>query len=213
MPPRNSNRERIDAEILADDGTSPRRVLAARLGVSERYVSKRATALGLSARLRRWTDAEDEALRTGNARGAELREVAGQIGRRPSECSDRWRRISDVGWRQAQGYKLTADGRDVIRYDTDRDGRRTVRVLAHRAAMEDVLGRPLRTGEVVHHIDCNKRNNRASNLHLFGDVASHLRSHRSLDALVPGLLAAGVISFNSEQGVYELCDQSQWRTH
>ena len=34
----------------------------------------------------------------------------------------------------------------------------------HRVVMEQILGRPLKENEIVHHIDGNKRNNEPSNL-------------------------------------------------
>lgn len=48
---------------------------------------------------------------------------------------------------------------------------------AHRVAAEEVLGRPLRPGEVVHHIDGNKRNNNPDNLMVFPSQAEHARWH------------------------------------
>lgn len=48
---------------------------------------------------------------------------------------------------------------------------------AHRAIAEQLLGRPLKNGEVVHHIDGNKRNNRPENLMIFSSQAEHARWH------------------------------------
>ena len=48
----------------------------------------------------------------------------------------------------------------------------------HRVVMERILGRPLRSDEVVHHVDGNKRNNDPSNLRLMTQsehIALHLR--------------------------------------
>lgn len=44
------------------------------------------------------------------------------------------------------------------------DGRLQEWVATHRRAMENRLGRELRPGEVVHHLDEDKTNNRHSNL-------------------------------------------------
>jgi hypothetical protein len=46
----------------------------------------------------------------------------------------------------------------------------------HRVVMETKLGRPLLPGEVVHHIDGNKRNNDPENLELT-DQPTHTRHH------------------------------------
>lgn len=48
--------------------------------------------------------------------------------------------------------------------------------LEHQVVMERVIGRPLRTGEVVHHIDHNKANNAPENL-LLTTQAQHAAHH------------------------------------
>lgn len=47
----------------------------------------------------------------------------------------------------------------------------------HRVVAERMLGRKLRKGEVVHHIDGNKRNNFPENLMVFESQAEHARYH------------------------------------
>lgn len=51
-------------------------------------------------------------------------------------------------------------------------GRHTHRVMA-----EEMLGRPLLPGEVVHHIDGDIRNNAPENLMVFASQAEHARHH------------------------------------
>ena len=48
----------------------------------------------------------------------------------------------------------------------------------HRWVAENKLGRPLRTGEVVHHKDRNKQNNSAGNLHVFKNKKAHKTVHK-----------------------------------
>lgn len=57
-----------------------------------------------------------------------------------------------------------------------RGGRRGYAPL-HRMRMEDKLGRRLKGGEVVHHIDGDVYNNSPSNLEVFSSTAEHRRHH------------------------------------
>jgi hypothetical protein len=56
----------------------------------------------------------------------------------------------------------------------------------HRVVMEEKLGRKLVQGEIVHHIDGDKRNNHPKNLMLFPSQAEHLNWHRKHDARYGG---------------------------
>ena len=51
----------------------------------------------------------------------------------------------------------------------------------HRVVAEEMLGRPLRPGEVVHHIDGDRRNNNPSNLKVFVSQKLHAEYHQALD--------------------------------
>ena len=48
----------------------------------------------------------------------------------------------------------------------------------HRVVAELMLGRPLKPGEVVHHIDGDKRNNEPKNLMVFENQAAHAQWHK-----------------------------------
>jgi len=52
----------------------------------------------------------------------------------------------------------------------------------HRVVAEQMLGRKLRPGEVVHHIDGDKRNNTPSNLMVFKNQAEHAAWHVKLNS-------------------------------
>lgn len=52
--------------------------------------------------------------------------------------------------------------------------------LEHRVVAEEMLGRSLRKGEVVHHCDFNPRNNDPSNLMIFPSQREHAAYHAKL---------------------------------
>lgn len=51
----------------------------------------------------------------------------------------------------------------------------------HRVVAEQILGRPLKPGEVVHHINRDKRDNRPENIMIFPSQADHARWHKLHD--------------------------------
>lgn len=68
------------------------------------------------------------------------------------------------------GYRMISDPNHP---HANRDGY----IHEHRAVMEFILGRLLTRKEVVHHRDCNRRNNVSDNLFLFPSVSAHTSFH------------------------------------
>jgi len=73
----------------------------------------------------------------------------------------------------------------------------------HVVVMERKLGRALTKGEVVHHIDGDKTNNKLSNLWLT-TYAGHRKAHVSLQALGYRLVRAGLVRFDRRSGIYRV---------
>lgn len=69
--------------------------------------------------------------------------------------------------------------------------------------MEKILGRALRKGEIVHHINGVRDDNGDANLFLCRSHAHHMEVERSLVAAFRSLLQAGAAKFDKENGKYE----------
>ena len=54
----------------------------------------------------------------------------------------------------------------------------------HRIIAEQILNRPLKEGEVVHHKDGNRHNNDPSNLMIFSSQAEHAKFHNELNKVL-----------------------------
>jgi len=208
---RSKHREFTESEdqyIREHLSSMPYRDIAKLLGRPERAIDSRCRKLGM----RKWVKTpfspeEDEVIRT--AHGRTSVSVAEQLGRAPAVIRLRARRLGIKSWfditprrDDCQGYKL----RHGIR---DGQGKRIGRAPEHRCIMEEHLGRRLVSGEVVHHINCAKRDNRIENLHVCPSMSDHRKIHTGLLDLIPELLENGYIEFDRTQGVYRTCTKNK----
>ena len=72
----------------------------------------------------------------------------------------------------------------------------------HDIEMEKFLGRPIGKGELIHHINFDKMDNRIENLHLCKCRREHFLFHRSLEGAVGVLIKAGVVDFEPVRGYF-----------
>jgi len=74
-------------------------------------------------------------------------------------------------------------------------GRKDGYRLEHHLVVEDKIGRKLKKGEIVHHINGNKLDNRPENLWVFSSISEHRQSHNCLEDVAMQLVSEGKIFF------------------
>jgi len=100
-------------------------------------------------------------------------------------------------------------------------------VPQHRLVMEEHLGRYLKPviryksgknkgkirqhGELVHHIDMDKRNNDISNLSLCTSVSHHINVHATYNKVCANLMKLGIVGFKDDE--YYLTTNEKENTH
>ncbi|MDG6938403.1 MAG: HNH endonuclease [Nitrososphaerota archaeon] len=199
-----------DEYIKENSGRASLTAIARHLGRDLPSVIYRQTIYGIhkpNRRVRRFSEEEDRVIREGAGRKS-MYEIAGRLGRRPTSCYGRAKRLGidfspalrTASRRKRHGYwwiPVMVDGRRIWRQE-------------HRVIMEQHIGRPLRSGERVHHVNFDKGDNRIANLYLCGSSSRHCAVHNQIRGLVAGglvgkLLELGIIDFDHVGGAYRIC--------
>ena len=115
---------------------------------------------------------------TTKARRSECGDL-GIVGKLPDEIMAKWN-IGEKNGMWKDGRTIASNGYVLLRVGADHH-LADVRGYAyeHRLVAEQELGRKLRKGELVHHINGDKTDNRPENLNVVHGIANHLLLHRT----------------------------------
>lgn len=101
-------------------------------------------------------------------------------------CYSKWRaEQEDHGWTEEQRAAKSKQMAE-MRPCSEDNYRRKFGKREHRAVAEEKLGRPLKPGEVVHHIDGDKHNNTPENLMVFASQKEHAAYHAAHPEIAAG---------------------------
>lgn len=196
-----------DAYIKANIGELGCTAVARHLGRNPASIVSRANTLGLRTPNRtvsRFTAQEDRFIRR-NAGKISLQRIAEHLGRSPGSVWGRGIKLNVWFNRKQRTARPMVTSSGYVRIPVEDNGKRRWS-LEHVHLVEQSIGRRLRPGEQIHHINLNTTDNRSANLYLCSSGAAHNRAHASLSRLVEQLLERGAIRFNADRGVYELCE-------
>jgi predicted transcriptional regulator len=143
--------------------------IAKALETSEANVKRIARKLGISKfKSVKWTPIEERTLqRYYSYLGAQI--CADMLDRSKGAVH---KKAEQLGLKQQNAY-IYHDKQGYVVDTSDRKNKRYI----HRKIMEEMIGRPLRSDEIVHHIDGNKKNNDPSNLQIV-TRKEHINIHR-----------------------------------
>lgn len=82
-------------------------------------------------------------------------------------------------------------------------------IYEHRLVAEELLGRSLQEGEVVHHLDCNKHNNRHDNIVVLASKSCHMRLHTWLDGgakIIDDYVKKNITNWGKPKPICKMCD-------
>lgn len=175
--------------------------IAAALGRTKRSIDHAGKRYGLSVKRRWWTPEEADIILKRWHERVPMSEVAAELGRSFGEVCRKANLMGIRSWHHDAGY----DDRGRF-YIGHLHGKR---VYEHRYLMEKELGRPLKSNEIVHHIDGDRKNNDITNLYLCETRAKHRIAHSSYEKLLTELVQKGYVEFDRATGVYKVCKRSK----
>jgi hypothetical protein len=129
---------------------------------------------------------------------AAIRTLRGRPKKSPRENHARW----------GDGTYITPDGYKLVITDKKTTSGRTKYKREHILVMEEFLGREIdskkggKTGEIVHHIDGDKLNNKIENLILCESPQEHRYLHGNLESVAFELVKLGIILFDKDSKKY-----------
>ena len=100
--------------------------------------------------------------------------------------------------------RISHDGYVIVKFKKDNADGRAWRG-EHLLVMEKMVGRKLRPGEQVHHIDGDRKNNLPENLFLCKNVSEHHSLEWSAKGIIKESMVRGIVKFDREKKRYILC--------
>jgi hypothetical protein len=125
----------------------------------------------------------------GKPKSAEHRRLIGE-GQRRAWATKRTQKPLGSTWIDADGYVRVKVAKGSGRWMPE-----------HILVAEEMLGRKLIRGEIVHHVNGDRQDNRPENLYVCRNRSHHNDVHRSQDVALRALLASGRVIF--KDGAYE----------